>query len=67
MLAAAAPLPSVLAIGERVKRVIVMYYFNYGYTSIINRLSADITRIKNGIAIYNLLNKNIVKLIFYTL
>jgi hypothetical protein len=38
----------------------------YGYTSIINRLSIDIIRIKNGIVIYNFLNKNIVKLIPYT-
>ena len=38
----------------------------YGYTSIINRLSVDITRIKNGIAIYDLLNKNIAKLTLCT-
>ena len=48
-------------------RVIVIYYFNCGYTSIISRLSADIIRIKNGIAIYNLLNKNIAKLTLCTL
>jgi len=47
-------------------RVTVMYCFNCGYTSIISGLSADITRIKNGIAIYDLLNKNIAKLIPYT-
>ena len=47
-------------------RVIVIYYFNCGYTSIISGLSTDIIRIKNSIIIYNLLNKNIVKLIPYT-
>ena len=44
-----------------------MYYFNYGYTFIISRLSVDIIRIKNGIVIYDFLNKNIAKLIPYTL
>ena len=39
----------------------------YRYTSIISGLSTDIIKIKNGIIIYNLLNKNIVKLIPYTL
>jgi hypothetical protein len=49
----------------------------YGYTSIISGLSRysnfieqlymDITRIKNSIIIYDLLNKNIAKLIPYTL
>ena len=48
-------------------RVIVMYCFNCGYTSIISGLSMGIIRIKNGIVIYNFLNKNIAKLIPYTL
>ena len=39
-----------------------LLFFNF-----IEQLYADITRIKNGIAIYNLLNKNIVKLTPYTL
>ena len=39
----------------------------YGYTFIISGLSIDITRIKNNIVIYNFLNKNIVKLIPYTI
>ena len=39
----------------------------YRYTFIVSGLSADIIRIKNSIIIYNLLNKNIVKLIPYTL
>ena len=38
-----------------------------GYTSIISGLFIDIIRIKNGIVIYDLLNKNIVKLTPYTL
>ncbi len=39
----------------------------YGYTFIVSGLSVDIIRIKNGIAIYDFLNKNIAKLIPYTL
>ena len=38
----------------------------YRYTFIVSRLFINITRIKNSIAIYNFLNKNIVKLIPYT-
>jgi len=45
-------------------RITVIYYFNYGYISIISGLSINITKIKNSIATYNFLKTALLILIY---